>query len=41
VLHDARLDADDTTVVIDETSVQEALAITREILAVVRRYAQR
>ena len=40
VLHDARLDADYTTVAIDATSVQEALAITREMLAVVRRYAQ-
>jgi hypothetical protein len=41
LLHDARIDADYTPVAIDETTVQEALAIAREILEVVRRYAQR
>ena len=40
-LHDARIDADYTIVAIDETTIQEALAIAREILAVVQRYEQR
>jgi len=40
-LHDARTDADYTTTAIDETTVQEALAIAREILEVVQRYEQR
>ena len=40
-LHDARTDADYTTVAIDEITVQEALAIAREILEVVQRYEQR
>jgi hypothetical protein len=39
-LHDARTDADYTAVAIDETIAQEALAIAREILEVVQRYAQ-
>ena len=39
-LHDARIDADYTIVAIDETTVQEALAIAREILEVVQRYEQ-
>ena len=37
---DARTDADYTTMAIDETTVQEALAIAREILEVVQRYKQ-
>ena len=37
-LHDARTDADYTVMAIDETTAQEALAIAREILAVVQRY---
>jgi uncharacterized protein (UPF0332 family) len=39
-LHDARTDADYSTIAIDETTVQEALAIAREILAVIQRYEQ-
>jgi hypothetical protein len=37
-LHDTRTDAVYTPVAIDETTAQEALAIAREILEVVRRY---
>jgi hypothetical protein len=40
-LHDARTDADYTTVAVDATTVQEALAIAREIVEIVRRYEQR
>ena len=40
-LHDARTDADYTPMAIDETTVQEALTIAREILEVVQRYEQR
>ena len=40
-LHDASIDADYTLVVIDETTVRAALAIAREILAIVPRYEQR
>jgi uncharacterized protein (UPF0332 family) len=40
-LHDARTDADYTNMAIDETTVQEALTIAREILEVVQRYEQR
>ena len=40
-LHDARTDADYTTVAVDATTVQEALAIVRDILEIVQRYEQR
>ena len=40
-LHDASTDAEYTTAAIDAITVQEALVIAREILAVVQRYAQR
>ena len=39
-LHDARTDADYTTMAIDETTVQEAMAIARDILEVIQRYEQ-
>jgi len=39
-LHDASTDADYTIMAIDETTIQEALAIAREILEVVQRYKQ-
>jgi hypothetical protein len=41
LLHDARTDADYTTMAIDETTVQEALTMARELLEVVQRYEQR
>ena len=40
LLHDARRDADYTTLAIDVTTSQEALAIAQEIFEVVRRYTQ-
>ena len=40
LLHDARIDADYTTIAIDITTAQEALAIAREVLEIVRRHTQ-
>jgi len=40
LLYDTRRDADYTTLAIDVTTSQEALAIAREIFEVVRRYTQ-
>jgi len=40
LLHDARRDADYTTLAIDSTTSQEALAIAREVLEMVRRGTQ-
>ena len=40
LLHDARRDADYTTLAIDVTISQEALAIAREVIEMVRRYTQ-
>lgn len=37
-LHDARMDADYTPATIDETSVQEALVMAREIFKMVQRH---
>jgi len=40
LLHDARIDADYTTMAIDATTAQEALAVAQEILEIVQRYMQ-